>query len=140
MSVQHPDDSGRQADTDRVRSGSRFEALASYSRAARAGNVIAVSGTAALDAQGKALHPGDVYRQTKTALGAALEAARQLGATREQVIRTRLFLAPGADWQGAIQAHAELLKGVDPANTTLFAGGFIPEGCLVEVELDAVLA
>lgn len=99
-----------------------------------------MSGTAALDAGGKALHPGDAYLQTKTALGLALDAAKQLGASRSQVIRTRLFLAPGADWQGAIRAHAEMLEGVDPANTTLFAGGFIPEGCLVEVELDAVLS
>lgn len=126
--------------TERVRSGSRFETIASYSRAARVGNVIAVSGTAALDAQGKALHSGDVYSQTKAALGLALDAAQQLGASREQVVRTRLFLAPGADWQAAIRAHAEMLEGVDPANTTLFAGGFIPDGCLVEVELDAVLA
>ena len=138
--MQHPDhDRSVQADTHRVRSGSRFEALASYSRAARVGDVIAVSGTAALDAHGKALHPGDAYRQTKQALALALEAAERLGAPRGQVVRTRLFLAPGADWEGAIRAHAEVLKGVDPANTTLFVAGFIPEGCLVEVELDAVL-
>jgi enamine deaminase RidA (YjgF/YER057c/UK114 family) len=103
------------------------------------GDIIAVSGTAALDANGKAMHPGDAYGQTKTALNVAVDAAQRLGASREQVIRTRLFLAPGADWQAAIRAHAEVLKGVDPANTTLFVGGFIPEGCLVEVEVDAVL-
>ena len=28
-------------------------------------------------------------------------------------------------------------EGIDPANTTLFVAGFIPEGVLVEVELDA---
>lgn len=104
------------------------------------GGVIAVSGTAALDSRGNALHPGDAYSQTKTALRLAVEAAERLGASREQVVRTRLFLAPGADWKGAIRAHAEVLEGVDPANTTLFVGGFIPEGCLVEVELDAILA
>lgn len=101
--------------------------------------MIAVSGTAALDAEGKALHPGDAYGQTKIALDLAVEAVERLGASRERVIRTRLFLAPGADWRAAIRAHAEVLEGVDPANTTLFVGGFIPEGCLVEVELDAVL-
>lgn len=140
MPVQHLDrDPGAASGIDRVRTGSRFEKLAAYSRAARAGDVIAVSGTAALDAEGKALHPGDAYGQTKVALNLAVEAVEQLGASREQVIRTRLFLAPGADWRAAIRAHAEVLEGVDPANTTLFVAGFIPEGCLVEVELDAVL-
>ena len=86
------------------------------------------------------MHLGDAYGQAKTALNLAVEAAQRLGASRDQVIRTRLFLAQGADWQQAIRAHAEVLKGVDPANTTLFVGGFIPEGCLVEVELDAVVA
>ena len=30
--------------------------------------------------------------------------------------------------------------GIDPANTTYFVSGFIPEGVLVEVELDAIVA
>jgi hypothetical protein len=56
------------------------------------------------------------------------------------VIRTRLLLAQGCDWRGAVQAHAEAFAGIDPANTTWFVGGFIPEGVLVEVELDAVVS
>ena len=54
-------------------------------------------------------------------------------------MRTRLYLAPEADWRGAVRAHAEAFAGIDPANTTLFVAGFIPEGVLVEVELDAVV-
>ena len=52
----------------RVRDGSAFEKTAAYSRAARSGNVIAVSGTAALSEDGVALYPGDVYAQTLEAL------------------------------------------------------------------------
>jgi enamine deaminase RidA (YjgF/YER057c/UK114 family) len=140
MSVQHFERQRDETQTDRVRSGSPFEARSSYARAARVGDVIAVSGTAALGDDGKALHPGDIYLQTKAALRTALDAVQELGATREQVIRTRLYLAPGVDWAAAVRAHAEMLEGVDPANTTLFVAGFIPEGCLVEVELDAVRA
>jgi enamine deaminase RidA (YjgF/YER057c/UK114 family) len=121
-----------------IRSGSDFESMASYSRAVRAGQMVAVSGTAALDGAGRALHVGDVYKQTRTALESAVEAARTLGAEREDVIRTRIFLAPGSDWRAAARAHGELFADVDPANTTLFVAGFIPPGCLVEVELDAV--
>jgi enamine deaminase RidA (YjgF/YER057c/UK114 family) len=124
----------------RARSGSRFEALAAYSRAARIGDVIAVSGTAALDDDGAALHPGDAYGQTRAALERAIAAVEELGGRREQIVRTRLFLVPGSDWQAAVRAHGEAFAGVDPANTALFVAGFIPTGCLLEVELDAVVA
>jgi enamine deaminase RidA (YjgF/YER057c/UK114 family) len=121
-----------------VRDGSAFEQLASYSRGARAGAIVAVSGTAALGPDGTALHPDDAYLQTRTAFERALEAAQGLGVGREQVIRTRIFLAPDSDWRGAARAHGEIFSGVNPANTTLFVAGFIPAGCLVEVELDGV--
>lgn len=123
---------------DRVRSGSGFEKMAAYSRAARAGDLVAVSGTAAVDESGKALHPGDAGAQTREALRKALEAAAALGARREDVVRSRIYLAPDADWRGPVEAHREAFEGVDPANTTLYVGGLIPEGCLVEVELEAV--
>ena len=41
--------------------------------------------------------------------------------------------------EGAVRAHAEAFAGVEPANTTYFVSGFIPEEALVEVELDAVI-
>lgn len=123
----------------RARSGSPFEKMASYSRAARAGDVVAVSGTAALDEQGRALHGDDVGAQTREAFTRALAAAAELGAAPADVVRTRIFLAPDTDWRASVEVHGELFAGVDPANTTLFVAGFIPEGCLVEVEVDAVV-
>jgi enamine deaminase RidA (YjgF/YER057c/UK114 family) len=122
---------------ERHRDGSAFEAVASYCRAVRSGPAVAVSGTAATDAEGRALHPGDTYAQTKDAFERAVAAARELGAKRDQVVRTRVFLGPGSDWRDAVRAHHELFEGIDPANTTLYVAGFIPEGVLVEVELDA---
>ena len=55
------------------------------------------------------------------------------------MLRTRLLLAAGCDWEGAVRAHREAFAGIDPANTTYFVSGFIPEGVLVEVELDAIV-
>ena len=123
---------------DTVKSGSAFERLASYSRAARIGDIVAVSGTAALDEGGSARHPGDAAAQTREALRLALEAAAKLGARREDVIRTRIYLLAGCEWRGAVEVHGEVFAGVDPANTTLHVAELIPPDCLVEVELDAV--
>lgn len=122
----------------RLRSGSGFERLAAYSRAARHGDIVAVSGTGALDAEGAALHPDDAGAQTRIALEMALEAAAALGARREDVIRTRIYLLAGADWRGPVEAHGAIFAGVDPANTTLYVADLIPKDCLVEVEIDAV--
>lgn len=117
--------------------GTVFERQASYARAVRAGRHVAVSGTAPIGPEGT-LHPGDTYGQARTAIAKALEAAAALGAERGDVIRTRLLLAPGAVWEEAVRAHGEAFAGVDPANTTYFVAGFIPD-VLVEVELDALL-
>ena len=55
------------------------------------------------------------------------------------MLRTRLLLVAGCDSEGVIRAHREAFAGVEPANTTYFVSGFIPEGVLVEVELDAII-
>jgi enamine deaminase RidA (YjgF/YER057c/UK114 family) len=114
------------------REGGGFEEAAAYSRAVRIGRHVAVSGTAARES-------GDAYAQAREAIDRALAAAGELGAAREDVLRTRLLLAQGCDWEGAVRAHAEVFAGVDPANTTYYVSGFIPEGALVEFELDAVV-
>ncbi|MFL5928536.1 MAG: Rid family hydrolase [Gaiellaceae bacterium] len=114
------------------REGGGFEEAAAYSRAVRIGTHVAVSGTAARGG-------GGAYEQAREALERALAAASELGAAREDVLRTRLLLADGCDWEPVVRAHREAFAGVDPANTTYFVAGFIPEGVLVEVELDAVV-
>jgi enamine deaminase RidA (YjgF/YER057c/UK114 family) len=119
--------------------GSDFEQLAGYARAVRVESLVAVSGTAAIS-DGVALFPGDAYAQTREAIAKALAAAEELGASAADVIRTRLLLVAGCDWHAAVRAHGEAFAGVAPANTTYFVAGFIPEGVLVEVELDAVVS
>lgn len=124
---------------DRYREGGGFEETAGYSRAARHGSRIAVSGTGDVTGDGTVGHPGDTYGQTRASLERALAAVERLGGRREDVIRTRVYLTPQADWREAVRAHKELLGGTDPANTTFFVAGFIAEEMLVEVEVDAEL-
>ncbi len=124
---------------DRYLDGGGHEQAAGYARAARRGQLIVVSGTTANDGSGGALHPGDTGAQTSAALRRALDAVEGLGGRIDDVVRTRLYLAPEADWSAAGSAHAELLGAVCPANTTLFVHRLIGEDFLVEVEVDAVV-
>lgn len=118
---------------ERFREGGGFEEVAAYSRAVRVGAHVAVSGTTASDTS------ADAYGQAREALDRSLAAAERLGASRENVLRTRLLLAPGCDWEAVVRAHRETFAEAPPANTTYFVGGFIPKGVLVEVELDAIV-
>ena len=117
--------------------GGAFATVGSYSRAVRLGGFVAVSGTAPLGPNGPVC-AGDLYEQTRYALAKAVAAAEALGARKEDVVRTRMLLAPGVRWQDAVRAHGEVFAEVRPANTTYFVAGFIPD-VLVEVELDAVV-
>ena len=123
---------------EKVRDSGGFGEAAAYSRAVRYGGHVAVSATAALEG-GKVLYRGDAYGQTRESIRKALAAAAELGARTEDVARTRLLLAPACDWREAVRAHAEVFAGIDPANTTYFVGALIPEGALIEVELDAIV-
>lgn len=121
---------------ERLPDSEGFGRQAGYSRAVRSGGWIAVSATAALD-NGAVVHPGDAYAQTRLVLERALAAASELGGAVGDVVRTRLLLAPDCDWREAVRAHAEIFDDSPPANTTYYVGRLIPDGALVEVELDA---
>lgn len=123
--------------SSRYRDGAPWEQIAGYSRAARAGNFVAVSGTTA--PSGAERFPGDTYGQVRAALGKVVEAVEAFGGSRFDIIRTRVLLVPGADVDEACRAHLEMLGDVAPANTLLFIAALIGPGLLVEIEADAVL-
>src|SRR3954469_21819618 len=71
-------------------SGSKWEPLMGYSRAVRSGNVIAVTGTVGISADGTYSRSlGDQTRRSLQIIQAAIEA---LGGKIEHVIRTRMFV------------------------------------------------
>lgn len=123
----------------RHRDGTPWESVAGYSRAVRSGDMIEVSGTTASAPDGSALHPGDVGGQTEAALLVGIAAIEALGGRRQDVVRSRIYLVAGADWEAASAAHAQVLGDVAPANTLLFVAGLVGADHLVEVELAARL-
>jgi enamine deaminase RidA (YjgF/YER057c/UK114 family) len=124
--------------TRRYTDSSGWQEQAGYSRAVRRGAVITVSGTTAAGPDGTALCPGDTLGQARICLTRVLDALAGLGGQPRDVIRTGVYLAPGASWEQAAQAHREALGTVAPANTTLYVAGLIGDGFLVEIEALAV--
>lgn len=114
------------------------EERAGYCRAARRGNVVTVSGTTATGPDGTALHRGDTGAQARDVLDRIERALSELGAGLDDVIRTAVYLAPGASWEQAAQAHQDTFGSAGPASTMIYVAGLIGEGFLVEIEAQAV--
>jgi enamine deaminase RidA (YjgF/YER057c/UK114 family) len=123
--------------TRRYTDSSGWQEQAGYSRAVRRGQVITVSGTTATGPDGAALRPGDT--QARVCLQRVLAAVAALGGQPDDVVRTVVYLAPGANWEEAAQAHREALGQVAPASTMLYVARLIGDGFCVEVEAMAVV-
>ena len=116
-----------------ISSGAPWEPVVGYSRAVRVGQFIAVAGTT--DASG-----GDAYGQAAGALAKIEAALQQAGASRRDVVRTRLFVRSIDDWQEIGRAHREFFGDILPAATMVEVSRFIDPAILVEIEADAVIA
>lgn len=109
-----------------------------YSRAVKVGNRIEVAGTTAGAPDGSVIAPDDMYGQTKACLQIILRALAKLGASAENVVRTRMFLTDISRWEEAGRAHAEVFRDIKPASTMLEVSGFLDPGYLIEIEATAV--
>jgi enamine deaminase RidA (YjgF/YER057c/UK114 family) len=126
------------ASTARHRSASPYESLVGFSRAVRRGSRIAVSGTAPLDADGETVS-GSAYEQAARCFEVILEAIEALGGTREDVVRTRMFVTDAADWDAVSRAHGEFFGEVYPAATLVVVKGLLDPRWRVEIEAEAEL-
>lgn len=122
----------------RVETKAPWAATVGYSRAVRVGNTIHVAGTAAVGDDGRIVHPGDAYLQAQRCLEIIAGALHELGASAEDVVRTRMYVREPADWEAVGRAHGEVFARIRPATTMVFTG-FIDPDMRVEIEADAVL-
>jgi enamine deaminase RidA (YjgF/YER057c/UK114 family) len=121
-----------------VSSGSPYEPIIGFSRAVRAGNIIAVGGTAA-GSGGRPVVKGDPAAQTRAILEIIAKALAEAGARLEHVIRTRTYLVDIAHWEAVGRVHGEFFGDIRPASTMLQVSRFIDPDWLVEIEADAVV-
>jgi aryl-alcohol dehydrogenase-like predicted oxidoreductase len=118
-------------------SGTVWEGLAAYCRAVRKGRHIAISGTTAT--HGKQVIGGqDASAQTHFVIDKLEAALISLGASLEDVTRTRIYVKHIDDWEAVARAHGQRFKEILPANT-LVQADLVGEDYLVEIEADAWL-
>ncbi len=119
--------------------GVPWEETGGYARAIRVGNIVDVSMTTAAAPDGTILYPGDVYMQTKEALRIIGEALNEVGATFDDVFRTRMYLQDMSRWEEAARAHAEIFKDIRPTTGWVGMGSFFTEGIAAEVDAMAYI-
>jgi len=120
-----------------VGSGVAWETEFGYSRATRIGDRILVSGTTATGPDGP-VGIGDPEEQTRYAIEQVRTAIEPLGGALDDVVRTRIHVKPGTDWEAVARVHGEFFGSVRPACTLTYAD-LVGEEYLVEIEVEAVV-
>lgn len=119
-------------------SGSKWEPIMGYSRAVRSGNIIAVTGSVGINADGTySPSLGDQTRRSLAIIRAAVEA---LGGKLEQVIRTRMFVTDVSKWEEVARVHGEVFGEIRPATSIVEVAKLIDGAAQIEIEADAVVA
>src|SRR5512138_1065830 len=103
----------------RVSSGSPYEPRVGISRGVRAGRIIAIAGTAPIGPDRKTVAVGDAAAQARRCFAIVQTALEQLGASLQDVTRTRILLTRIEDWEAVATVHGEFFKDVRPANTVM---------------------
>ena len=83
--------------------------------------------------------PADTYGQTRRVLEIILQALAEARAGPQHVVRTRVFLTPEADFEGAARAHGEVFSDIRPASTMLYVSALADPRWHVEMEAEALL-
>ncbi|HEX6926851.1 MAG TPA: RidA family protein [Longimicrobiaceae bacterium] len=120
-------------------SGAPWEPKVGYSRAVRVGNQVHVSGCTAIDEAGNVVGVNDPYQQTRQTLGNIERALHALGATFEDVVRTRIYVTDITHWEEVGRAHGEVFGAIRPATSMVQVAGLIDSRMMVEIEADAVV-
>ncbi len=122
------------AEIARFGSGGPWEARYGYGRAVRAGDLVLVSGTTAVDEDGVVHGAGDMGAQTAYILDRIAAALDRAGATMAQVVQTRIYVTDASRADEVGREHAERFAEHPPAMAMVEVAALLDPRLLVEIE------
>ena len=120
-------------------SNSPWEDIIGYSRAIRIGNIVELSGTVAVDDSNMVVGIGNAYEQTKFIISKMISYIEKAGGKKEDIVRTRMFVADITQWEEIGKAHGEFFKDVKPVTTMVEVKSLISKEYLIEIEATAII-
>ncbi len=119
-------------------SGSKWEPIMGYSRAVRKGDLIAVTGSVGVNADGS--YSPSLADQTARSLAIIQAAIEALGGKISDVIRTRMYVTDVSRWEEVARVHGQVFGEIRPATTIVEVARLIDSAALIEIEADAVVS
>ena len=96
-----------------------------------------VSGTAPIWPDGNV--DDDAYVQAKRCFEIIATALTELGASVDDVVRTRMFVTDASYGEAVGRAHGEVFANARPAATMVVVKGLLDDRWKVEIEAEAIL-
>ncbi len=99
-----------------------------------------MAGTAPIGEDGRTVAPGDAEAQSLRCFEIIGRALTELGASVDDVVRTRMFLTRiEQDWEAVGRAHGAVFKHARPVATMVGVARLIDPDWLVEIEAEAIV-
>jgi enamine deaminase RidA (YjgF/YER057c/UK114 family) len=114
-----------------------FEEEIGFTRAIRAGSIVAVSGTVGVEADGSVKE--DAGAQADRCFALIREHIEALGGHMGDVVRVRMFVTDIKDADAVSAAFSRALKATRPTGTLVAIAGLYDPRWKVEIEADAVI-
>jgi len=108
-----------------------------YSHAVKIVNIVAIAGQAGIDPATGKIVSDDIKEQTALTFDNLASALAAAGASLDDVIQTRVFLADGEDFEAMNAVYETYFTAPNPARTTV--GVHLLMGLKVEIDVIAVL-
>jgi len=106
---------------------------APYSQAIKAGGFVFVSGQLALAPGGSEMVAATIGEQTEQVFDNLEVILTEAGSSLDRIVKTTVFLADLADFQGMNEVYARRVGEPPPARSTIEIAA-LPSGALIEVE------
>ena len=93
----------------------------------------------ATDKEGNIIGAANPYAQTIQVIKNIQTALQAVGASLQDIVRTRMYVTDINNWKKVGEAHAKFFKQIRPASTLVEVSRLINPEILVEMEVDAIV-
>jgi len=122
-----------------ITAGASWPERYTFSPAIRAGNLVVISGTTAVDERGQLVGAGDIVAQTRYIYQKLAQLLAAAGAGFEHVVQTTEYITTRENYRGTADVRREFFRPPYPTATGVIVKGLLREGALIEISAVAVL-